>query len=170
MNDPQQPIRMAAFRHWLQAEQAVQRLNDYGFQKEEITVIAPDTVHLDLGEKAEREDPTPAASDAPLLGSSVGALLGGLSAGAGVVASGGAGLLMAGAMVGASLTGAVTGGFVGLMAERGMTAEAADFYDQALDDKQILVAVEPGEGRDAETHRREADGILARAGGVIFTA
>jgi hypothetical protein len=59
-------------------------------------------------------------------------------------------LLIAGPLLAsAAAVGGVTGAFLGAMATRGFESEITNFYDQALEKGQILVAVdtEAGPGR-----------------------
>jgi len=141
--EPSTPIRVGVFVQLSSADRAVEELIRAGFPAERVSVICPDGKCEDtVRDDVEHEDP---AGSHTVQGGVIGATLGGLSAVAGVAASGGIGLLVAGPLLGA---GAVAGGFIGAMATRGMEPEIADYYDQALGRGRILVAVdtEPGDG------------------------
>jgi hypothetical protein len=87
-----------------------------------------------------------------------------LAAVAGGLATGGIGLLATAGI--AAWAGGVAGGLVGAMMSRGVERELANFYQQAVIDGDILVAVEVNEDSSA-TPRRDlarASQILAEAG------
>jgi hypothetical protein len=156
------PVRVGVFSRIAQADRAVRDLVAAGFRKEEITVICP-TCTPEKYQDYHRDDPAGAhAATAAAGGSAIGALLGGLVGTAVGVASGGTALLVAGPLLSAMGGGAVAGGFIGAMMTRGMEREVANFYDQALEKGQILVAVETE--RDDDPRLAEAERVLARAG------
>lgn len=137
------PIRIGVFRRVTAAQQTIEALIRAGFPAEQISVICPEGVEIATPEDVNEQDPAGAnTADAALGGGAVGAVLGGLAA-TGVVLSGGTGLLVVGPMLGAAGAGAVAGGFIGAMMTRGFEPEIADFYDQALGDGCVLVAVDP---------------------------
>jgi len=156
-------VHVAVFDAMAEADRAISRLVEAGIAKERITVICP----AGTGEKyREFHRGAPDASRAVVAaaaGGSIGALLGGLVAVAGITASGGAALLAAGSLLAGSSGGAVFGGFVGAMMTRGMEREVADFYDQALDAGRILVAVEASDEVTPD-QVAAADRIFAAAG------
>jgi hypothetical protein len=157
------PVRVGVFNHLHEADLAVDRLVDAGFDKQHITVICP-TCSVDKFSDVHREEPagvhTPAAAAG---GGAIGALLGGLVALAGVTATGGLSLLAVGPLLLGAGGGAVAGGFIGAMLTRGMEDQAANFYDQALQKGQILVAVESSTP-DSEARLDRADHIFAELG------
>src|SRR5205085_3297891 len=81
-------------------------------------------------------------------GGAVGATLGGLAALAATAATGGVALLAVSGI--AAWTGAVVGGLVGAMMTRGVEKELANYYDQAVTEGKILVAVEDQSPRQQE--------------------
>ena len=135
------PIRVAVFSTLGQAEHAVQALLQAGFGKEQITVLCSDKFTEEHFREFEHQHVsgtfTPAAMAA---GGAIGALLGGLTAVAGFVTTGGIGLLAAGGI--AAWSGAIAGGLIGAMLTRGVERELADFYDQEVTRGKILVAAE----------------------------
>jgi hypothetical protein len=142
---PKAKVHVGVFDDVAQADHALAELVGAGIPKEQITVICP-TCATEKYREFHRQTPSGShAAAAAVTGSSIGALLGGLVAVAGVTASGGAALLAAGSLLAGSGGGAVIGGFVGAMMTRGMEPEVADFYDQALLKGQVLVAVEPSD-------------------------
>ena len=86
----------------------------------------------------------------------VGGLLGGLAAVVGIAVTGGMGLFAVGPLLGATATGGVAGAFVGAMLTRGFEPEIANFYDQALQKGQILVAADTRQGPGREAARRRS--------------
>ena len=91
----------------------------------------------------------------------IGATLGGVAAGAMGLAIGGVPLVVAGGI--GLMAGAVWGGFIGAMTTRGIEKEAANFYDQAVQDGKLLVTVEDT-GARGTAHLTEAEAILSAAG------
>jgi hypothetical protein len=156
------PVRVGVFRRIAAADRAVAELVEAGFDDGSITVICPTCSDEVL--EPYRAPPSGAhTAEAAAAGGTIGAVLGGLSATVGLVATGGTGLLVAGPLLGAAATGAVTGGFLGAMATRGIEPEIADYYDQALRKGRILVAVDTSKG-EAPPAPEVAEKALERAG------
>ena len=146
------------------ADVAIDELLKAGFQKSQISVICSDEAkrrHFDSSEvqaTAAKKSATGAAA-----GSTLGALLGGAVAAAGLTTATGGMVVVAGSVLLAA--GAVVGGLVGAMQARGATKEAADYYDQAVTKGKILVAVEDRD--DGQPSRlQEAERIFASAGSM----
>lgn len=157
----EKPVRVGVFSTIQQADDAVRRLMETGFTKDQITVIASnrnvDEHFKEFEHQLQAGAKTPTAVKA---GSAIG-VLGGLGALAGVLTTGGIGLLVAG--VALIPMGAVVGGFVGAMMTQGIEKELAYYYDQAVEDGKILVAVEY-HGPNAEQRLDEAEEVFAKAG------
>lgn len=157
-HEPDRPFRAGVFATVPQAKVAVAALLAEGFSVDQITVVCSDDVKEQHFREFEHTEPagtnTPAAA---AVGSALGAtVLGATTAGLGSLISPDA----AAAMGGAGLwTGTIFGGFVGAMLSRGTENELADFYNQALQKGQILVA--------AEAHAPDAEMKLARAAMVL---
>ena len=141
MNKPHKAIRVAVFGSLGQADRAVLWLMEAGFGKEQISVLCSDKFTEDHFREFDHQHVagtyTPAAVSA---GGTIGALLGGLTAVAGFITTGGIGLLAAGGL--AAWSGGIAGGLIGAMLTRGVERELADFYDQEVTRGKILVAVE----------------------------
>jgi hypothetical protein len=156
------PVRIGVFTKIGAADRAVTALVDAGIDKEHITVICPTcTGELEQYRRAE-----PAGAHAPAAaagGGAIGALLGGLIALVGVAATGGMSLLAAGPLIAGAGGGAVAGGFLGAMLTRGMEKETANYYDQALQRGDVLVAVEE-HGDDQGSKLALAESVLAAQG------
>jgi hypothetical protein len=160
---PTLPVRVGVFDSLAAADLAVQRLIDAGFERDHITVICP-TCSVDQYRDVDREPPAGARTPvAAASGGAIGAVLGGLVALAGVTATGGMGLLAAGPLLLGAGGGGVAGGLIGAMMTRGVEKEVADFYDQALERGQILVAVEE-ESENAPERLALAETIIGSAG------
>ncbi len=161
-------IKIGIFENVADAERAVEDLIAAGFTRDRLSVVCPQC-DGDEGELDEIEDVpragenTPAAAGA---GGAIGAVLGGLTAAALAIGSGGVGLLIAGPLLLGGAAGGVTGSFIGAMTTRGFEPEIADYYDQALQRGQVLVAVE-AETDDERATLGQAVPILQAAGGKI---
>ena len=154
-------LEVGVFGSIREADTAVEALLRAGFDKDRITVVCPKECrahYADLNVTAPAGEHTPQAL---LAGGTIGAVLGGLVAAAGLTAMGGVPLLVAGTLFGGA-TGAVAGGFLGAMTTRGMEPEIADHYDQALQRGKVLVAVDDGR----EPARRSVAQRLLRAAGA----
>ena len=153
-------VRAGVFKDLVQANRVIARLVAAGFTKEQITVIAPEA-HRGRFEQYRRELPSGSHTGSTAVGgAAIGALIGGLAALGGIVATGGSALLIAGPLLG---TGAGAGTFIGAMMSRGFEHETANYYDQALQKGNILIAV-----HDDTEHKKErlavAERILADSG------
>lgn len=156
-------VRVGVFQQLSQADRVVEQLLAAGFEKDEITVICPQCSPAQL-EGAKHDEPAGAHTPkSAVTGGTIGAVLGGLATVIGLTATGGLALLTVGPLLLAASGGAVAGGFVGAMSTRGFEHEIANFYDQALQRGEILVAVEE-HGSDAEERLALAERIFAEAG------
>jgi hypothetical protein len=165
MSTKNTPIRVGVFRRLANADRAVTALSAAGFPTERISVVcptcSPDAFSADVERVAPAGARTPRAA---LTGGAIGGLLGGLVALAGIAATGGVGLLVAGgSLLGAAGAGAVSGGFIGAMTTRGFEPEIADYYDQALTRGSILVAVDTAPGTGIPPPE-EAERVFAECG------
>lgn len=159
----ERPIRAGVFSTLQAAQQAVGQLTSAGFTTEHITVVCSDETKESHFREYEHQQPSGTMlSEAATAGSAIGAAVGGMAATAAGVAAGNPTLALAGGAAGVC-TGGVIGGFLGAMMTRGIEREAADFYDQAVEDGEILVSVDV-HGPDAETQLKRAEQILAAAG------
>lgn len=158
----EKPVRAAVFPTLADARRAVRMLQEAGFVEKEITVICSDETkerHFKVFEHQQ-----PAGANTPMaatVGGTVGAAIFGLTSIAAGAATGGVPLIVIGGW--ALMTGGVLGGFVGAMLTRGFEKEAANFYDQAVVEGQILVAVEH-HGPQEAARMEQAEHILQQAG------
>jgi hypothetical protein len=136
------------------ARRAVRGLLAAGFSKEYITVVCSDETKERYFREFEHQEPagtfTPGAT---ITGATIGALLGGLTVVASAVATGGIALWAAGPIT--VWFGGIAGGLVGAMMTRGVEKELANFYQQSVEEGQILVA--------AEDHSANSSQMLAKA-------
>jgi uncharacterized protein YcfJ len=155
---PEKPVRAGIFSTVAEADRAVTDLIAAGFTRDEISVICSDDAKEAHFRKFEHEQPAGAHTEsAAVAGGAIGAILGGLAGLAGVAATGGIGLLAAGAILASA--GGLTGTFVGAMMTRGVEKEVADFYDQEVRRGKLLVSV--------EVHGPQAAARLARAAAIL---
>ena len=157
-----QPIRVGVYSTITDADKAVDGLLKLGFTKDHITVICSEDWKAAHFREFRHEDPsgmhTPAAV---AIGGAIGAVLGGMTAVVGTVATGGIGLLAGGGA--AAWAGGIVGGLIGAMMTRGVEKELADYYDQAVVRGKILVAAEdrsPG----GQQRLAAAERVLEEAG------
>jgi uncharacterized membrane protein YphA (DoxX/SURF4 family) len=163
----ERPIRAGVYSHVRDADRAVSNLLAAGFTTQEISVMCSDEAIERHFQQFEHEQPagthTPASA---AIGTVVGAAVGGLVAVTGLITTGGAAVLAAGAV--ATWAGGIVGGFVGAMMTRGVEKSLANFYDQALTAGKILVAVHD-EGEHATSRLAQAEKILVDAGSEPIT-
>ncbi len=158
----EKPVEVGIFNTVDAAQDAVNGLLASGFTKEHITVVCSDETIAELFHEFDHQKPAGShTTAAAVIGSTIGATLGGLSAFASVVATGNPTLWATGPI--SVWGGGVAGGLVGAMMTRGVEKEIANFYQQAVIEGQILVAAEDsGPGSDVTLAR--AAQILADAG------
>jgi hypothetical protein len=139
----EQTVRVGVFNTTEQASRALDRLLAAAFTKDQISVICSDRVREEFFAEFQNPPlPGQVAPAAAATGGSIGAILGGLAALVGIATTGGIGIAAVGPIVMALGLGAASGGFIGAMMTRGLTPEAANYYDQAVTQGKILVAVE----------------------------
>lgn len=162
-------VHVGVYRDIPQADRAVAELVRAGTPKERITVICPTCTHQKYAGLDKEQPAGSHTAVAATTGGAIGATLGGLAAVIGITATGGMGLLIAGPLLLSSAgTGALFGGFVGAMMTRGMEREVADFYDQALEKGNVLLAIEMGD--DVTPDQVDvADRIFAETGAETLT-
>lgn len=153
------PIRAGVFSTVAAADRVVERLFQSGFNSEEVSVVCSEEAHqLHFGGLVHDKPAGTFTPAAALAGSVIGATLGGLAAVAGVVTTGGVGILASGGI--AAWSGGVVGGLIGAMMTRGVERELANFYDQAITEGKIVVAVEVN-GGEKDTHERSRRLVVA---------
>lgn len=153
-------LQIAVFDKVGPARRAIQQLLARDFARDTISVVTSRDRTVDP--RVDEIEPSGSHTlEAASAGGALGAVLGGAVAATAVVAGGGTGLLVIGPLLGGSAAGALGGGFLGAMATRGVEPEVADYYDQALQKGQVLVAVEAPAGR-----AQEAAVVLEEAGAV----
>lgn len=157
------PLRAGVFADVAAADRVVARLSAAGFDAEEISVVCSEEAHRAHFQQFEHERPagtfTPAAAAA---GSVIGATLGGLAAIVGGITTGGVGFIAAGGL--ALWSGGIVGGLVGAMLTRGVEPELANFYDQAVTQGKLLVAVQSSDGDHDQARLNFADQIFRDEG------
>lgn len=162
-HDPaERTVRAGVFSSVSSADRAVQGLLAAGFTKEQVTVICSDAGKEQHFREFEHQQPAGAnTAEAAATGGTLGAAVGGVAAIAVGIAGGGLPLLIVGGA--GLLTGSVLGGFLGAMLTRGIEKEAADYYDQAVEQGKLLVTVEQDDVH-TEPSLAQAEEIFSQAG------
>jgi hypothetical protein len=143
------PIRAGVFATANNAKRAAERLLAAGFTADQIIVACSD--HIKDAWFCEFNHQDPAGTFAPqgaVVGGTAGAVIGSLSVLASAVATGSLALWMAGPI--SALAGGAAGGLIGIMTTRGVERELANYYQRAVLNGDILVAVDqqdPGGAR-----------------------
>jgi len=159
---PRPNVRVGVFPELPAADRAVTRLLEAGFLQEQVTVVCSDETKTRYFAAFQHEDRSGTNADSgAVAGAGIGAAVGGLAAIALGAISGAVPLIIAGAAGIAAGSGA--GVFVGAMSSRLGEGEVADFYDQAVREGQILVAVEDN-SPEASLRLTEAARIIAEEG------
>jgi hypothetical protein len=157
-------VRIGEFSRLGAADRAVALLHESGFQKDEITVVCDACKHEDAGAFKSKAPSGASTPSAAAEGSAIGAVLGGLVAVAGAVATGGSLLVAGPSFTGA---GAVAGGLIGAMMTRGKEDESTDYFDQAMQHGKILVSVDLSKETDSvrqDERLATAERILRQVG------
>lgn len=151
------PIHMAIYDDVPSAAATVHELRGAGFSQEEISVLCSDEHRERLFQDYVHEQPAGSHSDEALHGAGFAAVgLGSAAVLTGLLTSAGTAIFAIGAFAGV----AALGTFVSLMMTRGAEKELADYYDQAVTEGKILVAVET----DDPNRQKQADVIFRRHG------
>jgi hypothetical protein len=163
--DIQNPaLEVGVFDSVDKARLAVRELLAAGFTKDHVTVVCSDETKERYFREFEHQEPagtfTPGAT---IAGATIGALIGGLTIVASAVATAGITLWAAGPIT--VWFGGVAGGLVGAMMTRGVEKELANFYQQSVEEGQILVAAE-SHGPNSSQMLAKAEKVLADAGAL----
>lgn len=157
-------IRVGIFAAVYRAEAAIENLISAGFERENISVICSDDGKADRLEQATGEEVESLDHEDTTVSSGIaGGVIGGLAALAGVALTGGIGILAVGPIVAGGLTGTLLGVLVG----SGVDEETARFYEQAVTDGNVLVAVHLDDESFAKATR--ADQVLRESGSAPVT-
>jgi hypothetical protein len=156
------PVRAGVFSSADSAFQLIHDLRERGFGWDEISIICSDEKTAELFPVRSRRTPSRMLERSAMGIAATGALgLGGAAVTAALIAGPGVAVLVIGAFAGV----AAAGTFTTLMATRGFETEAADFYEQAVQDGMILVVVEvPDSLPNAEERRHQAEVLISQAG------
>jgi hypothetical protein len=144
---------IGVFEDPAQATAAVDALADHGVIASRISVLATEPT----AEKGLAVDTETKGAEGTAVGAGIGAVAGGLLAGltaVGTIATGGAGLLVAGPLVAAMAgagAGGVTGGVIGGLIGLGFSEEEVEYFENVLDEGSVLIAVDMENADDDET-------------------
>ena len=160
-------FRAGFFTTVTQAGEAVRRLLNAGFTRDQLAVIVPDRVADQFTPDVPRaERPGSNAVEAITAGGVVGATLGGIALAATAIATGGVGLIPAASVLLGG--GAVAGSFSGLIVADGYGKGVGEYYEQAIQLGKIVVGVEIPE-EDGIPRLDEAAQILRECGADFIT-
>lgn len=155
-------IVVATFPSRSDAERGISRLQEGGFSKDEISVVAKDDrgqggqgLQQNTGNQGMFGDTTEGVSWGAGIGAGAGLL-----ASAGALAIPGIGPLLAVGPLAAALSGAAVGGLAGGLMDWGIPEERGRFYEEQVRSGQALAAVRVQNDEKA----REAERILREAG------
>lgn len=152
-------IRVGIFAGVARAEAAIENLIAAGFKRDDISVICSDKWKADQIEQGTDQEVNALDQDDTTMTSGVaGGVIGGLAALAGVALTGGFGILAVGPIV----AGGVTGTLLGILVGKGVEEDVARFYEQAVTDGNVLVAVHLTDESFANATR--ADEVLRKSG------
>ncbi len=142
---------------------AVQALEAQGVPGEDISLLTGDRFDRDAFTVESHSKATEGVGVGAAGGGAIGALIGGLTA-VGTIATGGAGILVAGplaaALAGAG-AGAATGGLLGGVIGATMPEHEVKHYEDALEKGSVLVGVTCNEAEEKEIAKRTLKGIGA---------
>lgn len=157
------PVRAGVFSNAREVEEVVQALLKEGFSQEEITVVCSDEAQKLHFREFMHQDPAGAhLPAAAAVGGAAGAALGGVTTAAIGLATGVLPVMIIG---GAGLmTGGVVGSLLGAYLTRGAEKEAADFYDQAVQEGKLLVVVDKNNAPDAAKMLPVAEEVFSARG------
>jgi hypothetical protein len=156
------PIRAGVFAAASDAKRAAVRLLAAGFRADQIIVVCSDHSKDAWFREFKHQEPSGTfASQGAMIGGTAGVILGSLSVLATAVATGSLALWIAGPI--SVLAGGAAGGLIGIMTTRGMERELANYYQQAVLNGDILVAVDQP---DAEGGRLEQAAEILSASGA----
>jgi len=160
------PVRAGVFDTVNEAMELVDQLRAAGFGWDEISVICSNERKEELFPEQVQKGPTGTIDNEALNAAGAGALgLGGIAVAAALLSSAGTAIMILGAFAGI----AAAGTFASLMATRGFESEATDYYEQAVEEGKILVAVEPqGHGDAVHERRRKAAQLIEESGAKVL--
>jgi len=149
------------------AENAVAQLKQLGYGQNEITIVMKDRAAAenfahDSGSRAMEGVGAGAA-----IGGTIGAVLAGLLA-VGSVTIPGVGLLAAGplaAMLAGAGAGGIAGGLIGWLTSLGIPEDVAPYYERALNEGGVVVAVSAHPGDESRVQQILQNGSVAYTGG-----
>jgi uncharacterized membrane protein len=142
------------FESQQQAEQSINNLHDLGFAREDIGVVARDTVVKER-EVGQEERPVAGGVGSGAVGGTAVGGLGGLLVGLGAIIIPGIGPAVAagtllttlGTTAAGAGIGAATGGLIGALVGSGVPEEDAQIYSEGVQQGGILVTVQAGDER-----------------------
>ena len=139
-------VVVGIFNDRSQAEEALQELKSYGYEKE-ISLVARDESDQEAGEKSMGGQDL---SEGTFAGGAVGGIAG-LLAGVGALLIPGIGPIVAAGPIAATLTGMVTGGIAGGLIDLGLPEERGEFFEEQVRRGGILVSMKSDDDKVKES-------------------
>jgi len=160
------PVRAGVFSSVNDALNLVEKLQNAGFTWDEISVICSNEKKEELfPEEVQKSSEGQDANDALNIAGASALGLGGIAAVTAILSTAGTAVMIMGAFAGI----AAAGTFTSLMVTRGFESEATDYYEQAVEEGKILVAVEPrGEEHSAAQRRDLAARLIEECGAHVL--
>jgi len=160
------PVRAGVFSSVNDALDLVEKLQDAGFSWDEISVICSNEKKEELfPEEVQKSSEGQDANDALNIAGAGALGLGGIAAVTAMLSTAGMAVMIMGAFAGV----AAAGTFASLMATRGFESEATDYYEQAVAEGKILVAVEPrGSEQEVARQRDLAARLIQECGAHVL--
>ncbi len=154
-NDPSRKVVSGVFNSDKRVEDLTSKLEDRGYYDTDISMLMSDKTREQYPSLEKSNKLPEGATTGGISGGLLGALIGGLTM-AGSVLIPGAGLLIAGPIVGAITGGALgasTGGLVGALIGAGIPEHEAKYYEESLKEEGNILVIAHVEKEDVEEVR-----------------
>lgn len=158
----QYPVRAGIFSTVDQTRSVLNQLHDAGFSWDEVSVVCSDETKEEMFPESVQKEPASHNASKMMDAAGAGLLgIGGAAVIAAMLSTAGTAVMILGAFAGV----AAGGTFTALMATRGFESEATDYYEQAVQEGKILVAVEVDPDQEnSEERLQRATQIIDDAG------
>ncbi|MEB3286352.1 MAG: hypothetical protein VKJ04_02495 [Vampirovibrionales bacterium] len=155
-DDPNRKVVSGVFDHADKVSKLLRDLEERGFQESDVSILMSDRTRARYPELEKHTKMPEGAAAGGLTGGLLGALVGGLTM-AGSVLIPGAGLLVAGPVVGiltGAAVGTTAGGLIGALIGLGIPEHEAKYYEEVLrQEGMVLVMVSVSDAKSEDTRR-----------------
>ncbi|MCK8826251.1 general stress protein [Natroniella acetigena] len=135
------PTVLGVFDSEEPAQQAISRMKENGISEERISLVAKRDEGQDMEAGGEMRGEEQDLADGTVTGGALGGI-GGILAGAGLLAVPGVGPILAAGPLAAGLSGVAAGGIAGALVDYGVDEDTGERYAQEVEQGRILVAAE----------------------------